>query len=85
MSLVAFVRGSPPGPPVVSSRGEPLAPIFRAIRGDWPISGIARRAEGAIEVHLLDEYPSEKSGQMARLRAHEGGWTIERLYVWNAD
>jgi hypothetical protein len=84
ISLVTFVRGSPAGSEAPSG-GRVVTPIFRAIKGDWPIASVVQLAPDVVEVSLLDEQPSEKSGQMARVRARGGGWAIERLYVWNAD
>lgn len=83
-TIVSIIRGSPTVP-APSTTGQPPAPIFTTVQGQWPIANVVFRDASLVEVGLLDENPLEKSGQKVMMRKVGATWSIERLFFWIAD
>jgi hypothetical protein len=84
-AIVSLIRSSPTVQPPKSTTGQPVAPIFTKVNGQWPIARVLFRDSAAAEVSLTDERPAEKSGQSVTLRKTATGWSVQGLSYWIAD
>ena len=66
VSLVTYLRSSPPGPP-------PVAKLTAHVEGGWPISGVWKRDDGSVEVAFAE---SDGAAQLVKLRFANQQWEI---------
>jgi hypothetical protein len=85
LAIVSLIRGSPTIQPPPSPTRQPAVPILTTVQGHWPITRAVFRNASSVDVQLLDEKASEKSGQGVALRKVGPSWSVSGLTYWIAD
>jgi hypothetical protein len=66
VSLVAYVRSSPPGPRPLGKRDE-------RVEGGWPLNGVWKKDDGSVDVGLAED---DMAAQVVKLRRVNERWEI---------
>lgn len=80
-TAITFIRTSPKNPTPHSplpGLTEPAA-ILSSVKGHWPVSRMARNADGTVQIDLQEH---DHSGQSVTLSRADGKWKLTQLRVW---